>query len=1052
VKPLFLLKASLYAGLCLSVSVCSASSNASSDTSTPGDTPTSPAQSSEVPKPVAGSASNATIPGPLRSFLRMAGISQKISPEEVLPLLARNVSVEGYQGRKDSKGRPTEFLILLKRYVDQARELVILAGPEGMIRVPSCEQAGPLLSILGYRLHRGCGKDASLETAEPERAFLTIDSGFPLAELEATLQGGKPFADPYTAAQVPVLFSPSDWMQVESSDKHGGGHDVLNALLDDPVLARLYWAMARMDSETGDAFRQFAGISRLLPFAPVLDFYGSHILIRNGRVTVPGGAPAEAAWKSLAGADPGSAKDFVARLLAKDDGWLAAYFDTLSRLPPAQQAYFADARRLPRFYDALRGRDISPGPARPVFRPDPGLLLLVTRLRFDAAGQPAIPGGLEVWEQILQQKTDSKVVRQWAKHANHWKNPDQLVEAMFAFSRQSSEDGPLPIYLMLSAIDSARPPERRLSPQTVRVLGEKYSRYGNQYLIFSEFDGLNDDSITRFLSVVDSIDRTSNVTLRANALGIFQANVGLWQILARQGQIAPPDLNSSWQKVINPFATGISSSAQLFDVAQASLHDLWRAAAGRPNLSQGEVISLLAGPKQSHPAGQQVRQELANRIRSVMEGQRLVSLDTLLALGEGLTELAQGKPVADTLIPLAGELREFEMPRPMFTSSERSEWAAGFYNTRHSSLQTRTDLVKIIKSPNSHKELAEARGIVTPFLRDTLVGLNYAYYEPPGAQILLNNPLYVRSHDFSGEMAMGGAQSWHVPHVFGSGLPAGGGAHLAGSLADLPFVLAEAEQDFIVPENVQALIWHELVPGLVSSSILPRWWSVSQNELHAVTLFQRTGEELLAASAKDEKLRSRVLTILSERMVPQRGEQLEKALQRGSVNEALSGVMPGETFYLAAEFRRRFPGESSSWGKSGEELENLAGQYPDQVSWKRLSEDFGVPHPALAQSYSRELLNVKPFPAFMGYSSRLLAESWDSNNLYWARLADELGYPPVFLNRLVPELTYRMVEKIFATDFEDWPAMLRAMRETGEEFRQGKITALPKVALRTTVP
>jgi hypothetical protein len=55
------------------------------------------------------------------------------------------------------------------------------------------------------------------------------------------------------------------------------------------------------------------------------------------------------------------------------------------------------------------------------------------------------------------------------------------------------------------------------------------------------------------------------------------------------------------------------------------------------------------------------------------------------------------------------------------------------------------------------------------------------------------------------------------------------------------------------------------------------------------------------------------------------------------------------------------------------------------------------------------------------------------------------------LNRLVPELTHRMVEKIFATDFEDWPAMLRAMRETGDEFRRGKIAALPKVALTTAV-
>ena len=98
---------------------------------------------------------------------------------------------------------------------------------------------------------------------------------------------------------------------------------------------------------------------------------------------------------------------------------------------------------------------------------------------------------------------------------------------------------------------------QRLSPETVRLLAEKFPRYGNQYLIFSEFQGLNDASITRFLEVVDVLDHISNVTLRANALGIFQANVGLWQILARQGQISPEDLNDSWQKVIGPFASGI---------------------------------------------------------------------------------------------------------------------------------------------------------------------------------------------------------------------------------------------------------------------------------------------------------------------------------------------------------------------------------------------------------------------------------------------------------------------------------------------------------------
>ena len=36
-----------------------------------------------------------------------------------------------------------------------------------------------------------------------------------------------------------------------------------------------------------------------------------------------------------------------------------------------------------------------------------------------------------------------------------------------------------------------------------------------------------------------------------------------------------------------------------------------------------------------------------------------------------------------------------------------------------------------------------------------------------------------------------------------------------------------------------------------------------------------------------------------------------------------------------------------------------------------------------------------------------------------------------------------MVANISATSIDDWPALLRAMDETGEEFRQGKI------ALRT---
>ena len=981
------------------------------------------------------------IHGPLRSLLRMAGISQKAAPEEVVPLLARNVYVQGYIGWRDG-GRPTEFLILLARYVNQTKELAAMAGAEGNISISGCAEAAPLLHVLGYKLRSECGKKTtSLVTADAERAFLTTDSGFPLPALEDSLRENKPFSSRYPETQVPILFTENDWKSVVKPVRKDS-FSLIELLLHHPLLARLYWGLSRTDTETTTELLETVGLKKLLPVAADLDFYGSHISIRSGRVQVPGGASAEAGWKDLVGASPETPGEFVPKLLAKDNGWLAAYYDSLARVNQDQQAHFVEPHRLKQFYAAFRGTDVNSDAARPAFRLAPGLLLLLTKVRWDANGQPMVPGDLNLWKEILNQKSEYKALREWGKRSTHWTHPDQLLEAMFALSRLETDAGPLQMYLLFTELDSRREPNHHLNSATLRAMAKRYDQYSDQYLIFSEFPELDDASIVRFVTTADSLDKISNHTLRGNAMGAFQASVGLWQILARQRQIPPSKVNESWQGVMQPFSK-VTTAAQLFDAGRSSLFALSEATTGKAHVSQDEVIELLAGPRQNDRDGQRIHEELAKGIRSVMDGQRLVSLDTLLALGDGLNGVAKGTTSASSLVSMAGELREFEMPRPIFTSSERSEWAAGIYNNRHTELQMQTDLSKILKSSPNHVQIEEARGQLAPFLRDTLVGLNYAYYEPPGAQLLHNNPLFVRSHDFSGDTVVGLEKLWRAPQLFGQGSPAGGGAHFVGSLADLPYALSEAEQDFIAPENVQALIWREAVPGLLANAIFPRWWGVSRNELHAVTLYQVSGEELLRASSSNSELRLKVLGILSDRMLPQRASQLEEALRLGRADEAVSETTPADTFYLTAEFRRRFAQDSSAWGPAGQELEHLSSRYPQELSWERLSRDFGVPHRTLTQSYARELLNLKPFPAFSGYSSRLLAESWDSNNLYWARLADEMGYSPVVLNRLVPELTRRMVGKIFATDFEDWGALLRAMRETGEEFRKGKIAVLP---------
>ena len=626
------------------------------------------------------------IPGPLRSFLRMAGVSQEVSPDDVLPMVARNAQLWGYDS-----GRQTEYLVLVNRYVHLARELQLIADPNGTIRVTGCDDAIRLVQILGYQFSRPCGhKSASLMTANAERAFLTVDSGFPLTELEEALQKGRLFTYSFPATRIPILLTENDWMAV-SSWKSG---NLIDILLHDPDMDRLYWALSKSDQETRLSLAGSPGLRKLLPVAAVYDMYGSRIRIHSGKVEVPGGAGAEQGWEQLVGAKTSSTGEFVTHLLSADHGWLAAYYDALSRIHASQQAPFTEGARLKRLYDAYRATAASTGATAGVYPKNADMLMLFTRLQWETNGEPQVPGQPADWAEIFTRNTDAKNFHDWVRHAHVWENPEKLLEGLVASSNLPTNSGPLQIYLTLSAIDNGRPVGRHLSDETVRLLAGKFLQYENWYPIFAEFPGLDDTSIARFVNTADQINGIQNPSLRANALGSFQAVVGLWQILARQQQIANNALNPSWQNVVQPF-TGISSSVRLFEAARGSLKSLMAAAGSNPDLYQDEIVDVLAGPLQDSPDGQRVHQELAARIRAVMDDQRLASLDTLFGLYDGLTQMAHGAAVGDSLLPLAGSLREFEMPRPIFTQSEKTAWSPLIYSSRHAELQIRTDLTRV---------------------------------------------------------------------------------------------------------------------------------------------------------------------------------------------------------------------------------------------------------------------------------------------------------------------------------------------------------------------
>ncbi|HME07608.1 MAG TPA: hypothetical protein VKG25_11170 [Bryobacteraceae bacterium] len=979
-----------------------------------------------------------TIPGPIRSFSRMAALSPDLSRSEVIGALARNIVTNGYQAANNNEAlEQTEYLKLVVRYLTQAREIEKLAGAtDKTIRIENCEssQTGDLLRVLGYRMRGGCGSEVVLETINASRAFLTIDSGFPLSALEQSLRANRPFVYDYHPSEVGLLYGPEYWLSAKESQTG----EFIDAFIGDPALCRLYLGLSKLEPRTAEELRKTSGVQRLRAFSHVLDFYGGMFDIRNGKAVVPGGARTERTWGELVGVFPDKGGAFFERLVAKDDGWMASYYDALARLNDGPvQRYLTDPERMKRFYAAIRGKVTSPGPARPVFRANTDMLLLTARLRLDADGRPHIPGGLEVWKGLFLDHPHGKYDSKLTKSAGAWKEPDDVVEALFGLSRKSVENEPLKIFMALSDVDRHR--HTPLAAATVNRLARAYRDFGSQYPIFAEVPELTDATILAFMETAESTTQIKDQELRADTIGTFQALTGLWQICYRQGAIPAnqadqvlADIASRFQKVKNEREV-FDEGREGVKILLAAAHPPGQAPAGQAPAGQApsdaapqdRMLDLLAGANgDASDAQTQVVEEMIR----LFEAQRLISLTALFDLVDNLERVAKGEKANMPLVnKTAGRISEIQLPRASLSSVEKNSLSFGYWSERHIETQRKLNLRALIdKASTDPKKLEDVRGLFAPFLRDTLVGLNYVYYAPPGAQIVRTNPLFVRSHDFIG--LPGTNESWRPTEVLGNGWPTSAGGRLVGSLAGLPYAIAEAEQNFLVPTREQALIWGDLVPQLLVSATVARWWHVTPSQLHWVGLHMEYAETLAAESAVNAEVRRQFIEALSAYATPARLSKLNDLLEAGQAKTVLDNLMPSEMFAVAADLAAH--GTDTMLAA---EIRRQAAGNPRELNYASISRAFGTPKPTLTNSYVPELLNLRTFPTLMGYSSRILAESWESNLLYYAALADQIHAPPAQLNLLVPVWTQETVERIFATHLEDWPALLRSLRLVGED-------------------
>ena len=143
--------------------------------------------------------------------------------------------------------------------------------------------------------------------------------------------------------------------------------------------------------------------------------------------------------------------------------------------------------------------------------------------------------------------------------------------------------------------------------------------------------------------------------------------------------------------------------------------------------------------------------------------------------------------------------------------------------------------------------------------------------------------------------------------MVGGGWPSSAGGRLVGSLAGLPYALAEAEQNFMIPAREQALIWGDLVPQLILTAKIPRWWNVTPGQMHWVGLHMRYAEALVAEAALDPEFAgTRARRALGRMAPPGRLRKVEDLLVAGPGSDRRSRTSrPCELFVVARQMLER---------------------------------------------------------------------------------------------------------------------------------------------------
>jgi len=702
------------------------------------------------------------IPGGFAALAFIARGKANSTPDEFMFDYARAIIGNGGTGPKPVLA----YLNPLKEYFERLGALLQLGTMHEHQAVITLSLADKnarqkttkILDLIGWKLVEAKGKfsvQSGTKASQARRQDFASALAIDQVGMESAFAAGKSYelVIPFEWATV-ALDEPTWRAQFYANEKWAGG--LAEALARMPQIAPAYAGLAAVNRTTAAALVASIGLKNLVEkHGPELAAFSSALVVADGHVETPGGAPASPAWGSLAGAPAADPSRFLRALIEKDDGMLMTFFFTLGQLDLPHQRFFTRSlNRLTRFYDVFReSPEAKQGGGRRVYEESVGPFL--RQVPLDSDGSVDFPGSPEVWMVAKGQSTSASRTAQLLKKAHKKAAPDVEDEILvrLARTRYGHQRSELDNFLAVVRIDAHR--MEPLDENSALSLAQSYPRYSTVYPYFHVLTGLTAREFSQFFRFGEKLQGTSPRELNA-ILGPFYSVLELIRLGMASHALTEAQSTDLFFDLCDRFTRAGSAS----EYTQAALAVSARLAGSRNAEATAAIRDLLIparpavrfeleGPRTADPTA--IRRAGFDR---VLHLQSIPPLEASLDLWTAAHAVATGKGPVDAQLRILDEavakLPAVELSKAVqkgtagkpLAAEQPDKVAAVVARIRKKATERKVnpkDLEKL-----EQELLAE----LAPTVRLTLSGLVYAYYFRPDDLLISDDPLFVRKHRF----------------------------------------------------------------------------------------------------------------------------------------------------------------------------------------------------------------------------------------------------------------------------------------------------------------